>query len=295
LGVFSFSRLKITLSRQALVNAETKDHLEFAVRLWDDKHQVVVEVQRSCGCSFLFHQTAKAVLRASKGSSSVVSSHPLFALPNCIPRETDQERMDCLKDGLDIAATLLLKGDTIDAHVMAVQSLVHLSKVCKCKGYAAEAILGNSEILSALLSLIESSSMSSQSSLTRLSELEEEHVGLMRCEALCLFANCLCSLKQHDKLHEMLSRQEDLVSDNFIAVLIDQVGSAEEQPHQACQAVKCLLTLTEASAKVRRRALDLGMDSAASLAMQHGMCRHSQLHECSEQLRLSINASNEHL
>ena len=258
------------------------------MRLWKRDNETVVEVQRTSGCSFLFHQTAKAVLRAAKGLSAV-STKPRLAIPDCIPKETEQERKDCLAEGLDIAASLL-REDAIDAHVMAIESLVHLTRVCKCHGYAAQKILSNADLLSTLLSLIETSSMSGNSSQTSLSEVEEEHISLMRRHALNVLSTSLCSLKQHGKLQEILHEQETLLSDSLVAALVDFVSNADEQPHEACQAIRCLQTLTEASSSCRRRALEMGVDAAVSHAQQEGLCRHAQLEDCSHKLRLSMNA-----
>jgi hypothetical protein len=46
---------------------------------------------------------------------------------------------------------------------------------------------------------------------------------------------------------------------------------------------------------MRYRAVEFGMDTAASRALQQGLCRHAQRHDCSEQLRLFMNATKDHI
>ena len=273
-----------------MVEAETPDHVQFAIRLWNDHNQVVVEVQRAEGCCFLFHQASKAVLRAAKGLKQAPPARA-FNLPKCVPPQTEEERKDCLQEGLDIAVALL-KQKSVDSHIMAFESLLHLTKVCKCQGYAAGCILNNSDILHSILSLILNSSLSeSQSSSMSMNSFEDSRSALMRRDALTILGNCLCSLKQHGKLQQTLHKlHDDLVSDNLTLCLIDQISSADDEPHEACQAVHCLQCLMEGSASTRRRAMELGVDAAVSSAHDEGQLRHAQLEECCDQLRSSMLA-----
>jgi hypothetical protein len=261
------------------------------VRLWDAENQVVVEVQRGRGCSFAFHQLAKNVLRASKGLNAAPSAKPRFVIPDCIPLGTEEERQECLKEGLEIAVSLLQK-DAIDSRVMALESLVHLTKVCRCKGLAAETILGNKDILRSLISLVEDSSTANDANQMSLSALEEHNVSVMRHQAMTVLANCFDSLKEHEKLHRMLNlHHETLLCDSLICALIDQVSNADERPHEACQACRCLQALTDASVATRRRALELNAQAIVSKAYEEGLCRHAQLEDLSSKLQLSMNAA----
>lgn len=271
---------------EALVEAESQQCVQFAVRLWDSKNQVVVEVQRSCGCSFAFHELAKCVLRSAKGVTSSPPAPRTFALPKCIPRETEEERRECLREGLEIASSLLLK-DALDSHMMALESLVHLTNVCKM-GFAAESILDHAEILRVLLSLVEDSNNGISASRRSSSELEQNNLVIMRRQALTVLANCLDTLKGNGKLHACLNRHSALLQDSLVQALVNQVAMAEEAPHDACQAVRCLTTLTEASTFTRRRALELGAPAIVSQAHQSGQCRHAELQGLSSKLQLSM-------
>lgn len=267
-----------------MVEGESPECVNFAVRLWDDSPNVIVEVQRSCGCSFQFHQLAKCVLRCSKGLTSEPPSPPRFTIPKCVPRDTPEQQKACLQEGLELAADLLQK-DAIDAQLLGVESLVHLTKACKAP--AADSIVNNEEIRTTLLSLIQDSANTNNLSQRSISELEENNLTSMRRQAMTVLANCLDSLKEQNKLHACLDRHQVFLEDALLVTLVHQVAAAQDLPHEACQAVRCLGRLTEASGVCRRRALELGAPAVLHKAFETGQRRHLQLQGLVSQLQLA--------
>jgi len=270
--------------KEALVVAESQECVQFAIRLWESKNQIAVEVQRSSGCSYAFHQLAKTVLQASKGLSRAPSPSR-FALPKCIPRQTDQERKECLKEGLEIAVSLL-QNDAIDSQLMAMESLAHLSKVCTI-GFAAESIMEHAEIRTRLFSLVEDSANTDTQQSN--SELDNSNLTTMRRQAITVLANCLDSLKEHNKLHACVNRHSDLLlSETLLMALLSRVSNAQEMPHEACQATRCLASLTEASTVSRRRALELDASKLVQQAHFVATRRHAQLQGLTSKLQLHL-------
>jgi len=237
---------------EALVEAETKEHVQFAVRLWSDKDQVLVEIQRTAGCCFLFHQSAKAVLRAAKGLRKQ-QPQISFTIPDCVPQETEEESKQCTQEGLEIALDLLKK-DRLDAHMLAIESLVYLTKATKNRSFAAHCILCG-EFRSTILCLVESFRMHKSTSVA-LSQMEEEHLTIMHRNALTVLANCLVALEHSGELLHVLGQQEEFRSNTLLATLVDEVGSAEQRPHDACQAARCLQSLFRASDDTKQQLFD---------------------------------------
>lgn len=270
------------MTKQALVEAQTKENVQFNVRLWNDKDQVAVEVQRLAGCCFLFHQCAKSVLRAAKGVPAA-SPTKTFQIPESIPRETEQETKECIEEGLEIAADLLKK-DRIDAHLLAIESLVCLSKATKTRKFAAKCILCG-EFLSTLLSLIESFQMDHQTYQDVTSQVQESHLFAMHRNALTILANCLVSLEEQGKLNTTLKTQRELCSNSLILALVEDVSKSDTRPHDACQAARCLQSLMRSSNDVGRKLLEIGATDKVQEAHQQGCCRHAQLERECQKLR----------
>ena len=271
--------------QQACVNVETCDSVSFAIRLWksEEAHQVVVEVQRTSGCCFLFHQASKAVLRAASGATATKPS-VVFTLPKCIPQESEAERLACLKEGLDICSCLLQSG-RMDSHLMALESLVKISECSRSREYAARCILGSGEFLQTLVSLIQTSSLSSSpDNEANRTITEKEHLALMHRHAMTVLANCLSTLQEKEDASDS-ALQADVTSDTTLMALIDRVAHCDKRPHDACQAVRCLQELVVLkNSDCKQRALALGLASHADFAKQLGDRRHVQLYTESQKL-----------
>jgi len=270
---------------EAKVQAETREHVQFTIRLWSDKDQVVVEVQRGAGCCFLFCQASKAILRAAKGSSAPKAMRR-FTIPGCVPQESVEERKQLIEDDLEIASSLLKK-DRLDAHMLGMESLCYLSNATKCCSFAAKSILGG-ECFSTLLCLVQSFRMHEASRDETLSDMEEKHFAMMHRHALTVLANCLVALEESGELEQVLSLQKELLSESLLQCLVEEVAQATTRPHDACQAVRCLQSLVRASSELKTLACHLGASKALDSAHREGVCRHATLEQESGKLQLDI-------
>jgi hypothetical protein len=266
--------------KQASVQAETKEGVTFAIRLWSHKDQVVAECQRCSGCGFLYIQTVKAVLRAAK--TGVVKSPPAlpnaFSMPKCLPKQSIEEINTCTVESLEIAKDLL-KNDRLDAHILAVESLVQLTEASKCRAFCANFIL-SSDLLDTLLSLIECSRFDRKalSNEKNISEMEISHFAVMHRHALNILANCLSALEQSGELTSTISKVTDLSSSSLLSTLVTKVASATTMPHEAFQACKCLQKICQGSEQAKQRVLELGASAHLENAQR---CRHALLQEAS--------------
>jgi hypothetical protein len=255
--------------------------------MWSDKDQVVVEIQRGCGCSFLFCQASKAILRAAKGSTA---PKPLgcFKIPDCVPQQSLSECEKLIEDDLEIACQLL-KNDRFDTHMLGMESLAHLTNATKCGSFAARCILSG-DFLSTLLCLVESFRMHQRSTKdeTTLSEMEEEHFSIMHRHALTVLGNCLAALEESGELEQVLAQRKELLSESLLESLVHEVGQANTRPHDACQAVRCLQCLVRSSSELKVLACQLGAPKALDSAFREGASRHCTLEQESRKLQMDI-------
>lgn len=245
-----------------MARAETSCCVKFVIRLWQAE-KLIVEVQRTSGCCCRYQQIAKAVLRATRGVSAPAPKQ--LPMPKCVPPNVDWEQ--CTIEGLEIAQNSL-KGSSIDAHLLALQSLAQLTESCKCRTFAAKSILSSSsEILPIVLSLIQ------EKPNNMLTDMEQEHCDHMHFQALLVLANCL-------KNTEVVPDLTELTSQATIVALVNDVSNASSKPHTAAAACRCLQALIKTEA-CRKLVVELGAHSFTAAANQ---CRHAVLEEESAKL-----------
>lgn len=257
------------------------------MRLWQSEDaNVLIEVQRTSGCCFLFHQASRAVLCAALGEASDTNKLRVFALPECIPQETEAERQACLKDSLKICSSLL-QNERVDAHLMALESLVKLSTCCRSRTFAARSILSCGDFLQTLVSLIQSSTLSTSDHESNRTDTEQEHLALMHRHAMTVLANCLAALQEDNETKEKI--ESEVTTDSMLMALIEQVARCDKEPHEACQAMRCLQELVRLQKDCKQRALALGLDGYADKASRYGDHRHLQLHSETQKLLQHLN------
>lgn len=268
---------------QILAKAETRDCFTFSVRLWEVDEQVVVEIQRSSGCSFSYHQTAKAILRAAKFGSSPMKAPPL-SIPRCVPQLPGVEWDSCTAEGLEIVGKSLKQGSRLDAQLLAMESLVQLTEASKCRAFCAKSILSSdSELLSSILSLIKTSRMKEAEDNEFSTEITEEHLKKMHHHALTILANCLQCGQQSCELSVAVQGLPELTCDAILNALVRDLAAASSKPHDATDACRCLQALCGACADTKERVLQLG---AAGFVSDAKHFRHALLEkECAILMR----------
>jgi len=266
---------------QCIARAETQQGLKFAIRIWKAKDQVVVEVQRTAGCCFLYHETVKAILRAAKSgagdrSSPVLSTRMSFPMPKSVPQIPDSAWEECTTEDLESVCHSLQPGNRMDAHMLAAESLVQLSEATKCRFFCAKKILTpNCELLSTLLSLVQCSRMNESSSEDELSTMEQTHFQCMHRHALTVLANCLCAVQESGELRALLADLPELTSDSTVTALVDDLSWSKTKPHDAAAACRCLQALCSGSEECKNTLVRLGGKLVVSAAQQQ--CRHALL------------------
>jgi len=261
-----------------LIDAETSDGIQFSIRLWEGKNgAVLVEAQKVSGCCYSYCQAAKAILRAAKGIRAPPKRRT-FSIPPSVPRVSAEEAEAATRDGLELAKGLWMK-QQLDSQLLAIESLMHLSRATENQCFTAKCILSG-EFRGKLLNLIESFSTDSNRS-----EIEEEYMTIMRRHAFTILSNCFAALERSGELSSLLRQQADLTSDAVVEGLVGELASAAERPHDACQAAHCLRSLLAASVDMQRKAAELNAIETISAVRLIGACRHASLEDACTQLR----------
>jgi len=268
-----------------MVEAETHDAVTFTTRLFADGDKVAVELQRQAGCCYLFHNTAKTVLRAAKGMPPMKRRQ--FSIPPSLPKCDAEEEKECLESGLELAAGLLKK-DRFDAHMLAMESLTQMSRSAKCKCLVAKAILCG-PLLETLVSLIECWSIWAKDSAVEKGEMEETHCATMHRLGIAVLANCLSTLEAEGELASVLEqRREQLCSPSLLMALVEELRLAEQRPHDACEAARCLQPLVRSCPECKPQLMNLDCLKATSIACDMGAFSHANLEKESQRLRMDI-------
>ena len=212
---------------------------------------------------------------------------PSFKIPECVKAEAaDLSLEDCTEEAVQIASGLLKK-DQYDAHILGMESLVQLTKASSTTKVARALFQGH--VLDTILSLIQSWRMHQEDKDDNvIPEMEKDYFAMMHRNALTVLANCLSALEQASELHQVLSTQDRLIADELLSVLINELGSAEQRPHDAWQACRCLKTLLRSSKETKMRAVDLGAPIAVTSAYNEGALTHLHLEEECEKLQVEI-------
>jgi hypothetical protein len=268
--------------KQNRLVAESNDCVKFAVLLFADQGMIVIEVQRQTGCSFLFHQAAKAILRSAKGIRTPSALKRRFTIPSCVPRESPEQQQRCIEEGLEIAFNLLKK-DRLDAHLLAMESLEQLTRGSECRSFAASKVLCG-QLLSTLVSLIESRESNQAEAV---SEMEKKHFAVMHRHALTILANSLAAVQESGELLGLLSKSNELCSQSLFTVLVSDLNASSQRPYDACQSARCIQSFVSCE-EVKDQLMDLGAADAVSTACVEGGCRNAMLENESKKLRFQM-------
>lgn len=261
---------------QALVNAETQDFVEFALRLWGSKNdKIIVEIQRISGCSFSFQRTARGILRAAKGLETTHTPKPL-PIPPSDPQESEEERMADLLEGIEFAKSLL-SSESVDSQALGMDSLEHLARVSSSSGVVAEIIFGDKNILQKMIRFVCSCSDESP--------VDASTARLGR-RSMAVITSCVTSLKENDKI----CPSTEINDRSVVCALVEHVARACDKPHHACDACNCLHVLVSAYPSVRSLLIDMNVKDALKHAQGEGEQCHALLEEHSRRLQMLISS-----
>lgn len=263
-----------------LLVAETCDCVKFAVRLFADQGKIVVEVQRKCGCSFQFRETARAVLRSAAKGDTTEAPKRKFTMPSCIPRDTLEQQQQRAESGLEVALQQLCS-DRLDSQLIGMESLEQVTR-CESRGHVSKKVLEGS-CLEKVLSAAQADATDARC------DIEEQHISVMKRRAITVLANALCAISKLNELEVFLEGCAQLKSESFICNLVETLREASTQPHEATQAARCMQHLM-ASKDVQSVLIEMSAISVVSDACTTGASRSTLLEQESKKLKMQLSS-----
>jgi len=121
---------------------KTHDDVKFVIRLFAaSKNMIVVEIQRTSGCTFAFRDAAKTLLRAV--ASSAAKKHTRtgpaagraprrFTLPFSLPQRSKEDLQQCIQDDFQIAYKMILS-PKYETQVLGLESMEQMTRGTKNK------------------------------------------------------------------------------------------------------------------------------------------------------------------
>lgn len=247
--------------------------------MFADQGKVVVEVQRKCGCSYQFREAARAVLRSAKGVTAELPKRT-FTIPSCIPRENPEEQLQRAEEGLEVAMKQL-GASQMDSQLIGMESLEQITR-CECRALISRKVLEGS-CLEKVLAAAQDDSANARS------DMEEQHINVMKRRALAVLANALSALSAEGKLADVLRSTPELKSDTLVSFLVDEVRECVSAPHEATQAARCLQYLMSEK-EVEDILVEMSAVSVVSAACTSGARRSSLLEQECRKLKMQFSS-----
>ena len=244
-----------------------------------DSGKIVVEVQRKCGCSYRFRETARTVLRSAKGVTSE-RARPVMAIPSSIPLESPIQQQQRAESALEVAMQQLCS-DRLDSQLIGMETLEQITQSASRFCVSNKVLEG--ECLAKVLAAAQDDAGNAGS------EFEEQHISIMKRRAMTVVANALSALAESGRLDSLLSECRELKSESFICSLVDTLREASTLPHDATQAARCIRHLLT-SKEVEAVLIEMSVDSVVSDACRSGACRSALLEQESKKLKLLLSS-----
>lgn len=301
-------KMKISKSDGTVVKCRNVDFCKFTIRLYSagDDDGVMVEIQRLCGDCMSFMRDCRALLNVAEGKQDDADSReekPLYLrLPVCemefmktatLPPVTHEEQVD----SVNVTAGLL-SCRMSDTNMLGMESLVIQTdplKTLKSTAIIASGRIlcpndsGNSEFnmhnyVMSLLLYGGNDECPSDPTEESVFTAMDDHNSKLRNLALSALFNALSLYSSENLILTTIEDNQEWYSSVLIPKLLQDLGTAENHPHDACYASRCLSTLAQSSAEfaakmkeseglvILNHAKEVGTNEFAMLARDAGHC-----------------------
>lgn len=299
-------KMRVSRSDGTMVKCRNVGYCKFTIRLYSagEGGGVLVEIHRLCGDCMSFMRDCRALLAAAEGKKvdesrdekplffSIPVSEMEFAKTATLPQVTHQEQVDCV----NITASLLSSGRS-DSNMLGMESLViqtdHLKTLKSTALIACGRLLcpndpGNCEFnlhnytMSVLLYVDTDEDVSDPSGEAVFTAMYDHNSKLRNLAMLALF-NALSLYSSENLILTKLEANQEWYNNVLIPKLLEDLRTAENHPHDACYAVRCLSILAQCSSDfadkmksegpdVLDHAKDVGRNEFAMLASDVASC-----------------------
>lgn len=281
-------RTKYSKTQDSVAKCRNTDFCKFTIRLYSsDEGGVLVEIQRLCGDAMSFMKDCRALLNAAEGKQEDKFSReetPIYLrLPvsqmefvkKCpLPDISLEEQADTVNVTAD-----LLSSHQSDSNMLGMESLV--IQTDPLKTMKSTAILASHRILCpndpgntafnmhnyVMSLLIYDDAPSSNAEDTT---AFEDHPIKLRNLAISALCNALALFSTESLLLTAIDSNREWYTSVLIPKLLQDLSTAENHPHDACYASRCLSTLAGASVEFAIKMKESGGHDAIKNAEQVG-------------------------
>jgi len=274
---------------------QTSENIEIIIKLYkagkkSNTKGIVVEVQRSVGCSVLFHRYSRLILSAVSGELNF-STIPYVVSPEstlpALPFAMKQQHENSV-ESLNLTRSLMLK-DKFDAQRLGFQSLGHLTNLCNT-GLAA-ALMSSRAVLCGCFEEYNQGidekifdtilSWNLDSNADNDSSFQLEHGSILFNKSLLILANSLDVISTKGNEEDLQAVYQNLTNKNILSRLIEILKYSHLRPHDALLSAKSLSILMKACPDVQNDASMMNMKIVVNQANSFGVLSHSALaREC---------------
>jgi len=281
--------------QQATAQICAMDHSGVCVQLFKDstlatkeKKGILVEIQRKNCNSFKFHNIAKTLLHAARGSTPP-KSKTSFGRPPPLLLNRKAPAVCNIKHNTEVAienAAILLKKDRMDANMLGMESLILLTdKQCSAE---LTCLLTSRAVLKGdvpdIKSIILGNDRHGEDKISN-----GVHYSQIRNYALLLLANSLSVVASNKDEFRSIVRMKEWES--MLSALLLELKNVESTPHSAYQSARSINTLISGSPEMRNMAIILDAPALVLQCQDVGRCQHALLGNVSETI---VNALSQH-
>lgn len=280
-------------SNEASLFAEALDYTKFYIRLYkNDNKGILVELQRVDGDSFNFIKYVRIILASARGEAiDEMKATTRRSSLNYIPASISSCHLEksCQEDtnsAYIMHVEDLLSKDRSDAVLLGIESLLLLTdqERSQVSLSAAEAVLngnGHSVIKEFIQKCIHTPH-SAFSPADNDFDYASRQCETMHNTALAVLGNSLQTAldsKSSTMLRSLLQSEEWMGRYGIVDSLLSELSHANDRPHDAYHAARCLNTLLDSD--MRRTLIERGLPNAVMASRAVGRTRHSLLaREC---------------
>lgn len=278
-----------------LAKCRNTDFCKFTIRLYSgEEGGVMVEIQRLCGDCMSFMRDCRAILDAAEGRTEkdvhVTTSQaekPLYLrLPvsemafvkrASLPEISQEEQVASVNVTAD-----LLSSRKSDSNMLGMESLV--IQTDPLKTMKSTAILASRRILCprdpgntsfnmhnyVMSLLIYGNEVESTAEESTSFSAFEDHNTRLRNLAMSALLNALSLVSSEDLLLRMIAPNQEWYTSVMIPKLLQDLSTAENHPHDACYAIRCLSILAKSSGDFANKMQDEGGYDALKAAEEVG-------------------------
>lgn len=281
-------------NERAVAKCRNPDFVSFRIRLYGCKQEeglcVLVEVQRRKGSSQSFARDCRAILEAAEGGDCSTASDSEVICLKC-----PVSQMACLQ-GVDVVApdvageeelaAFLLDDPRLDSNMLGMELLKNSTdprhSAPNVVVLSAEHIVspGSETVLrDNVFSILQHGSLKPDQRPYTGPEGEEDYNEKMHNLALAAVANALATTKEDGSLKKAVVDQKEWFSRILLPVIFENIGRAQERPHDAFLAAKCLKSVVMSCESATQLAIENGAVMILEDVISSGLDHHLLLRE----------------